>query len=315
MAKIARSALAIGTTIVVGSSSAFVASVAQTSNGCSPMLNSEQCSAHLLAGERPTLQYGDSGKNVSQLQMVLNQKGFSGPQTGFFGTSTQTAVKAYQNSRGLAVTGIVDKDTWEALKTDKTAIENVGEVAQAVAFAKPVTATSPSVVSDPVVTAEKVEKTKAADISPVAKLKVEEPPRETSSTYSGGGYVSYPSSSVNVSNIDDPTRAKVVAFALAQNGKSYVWGASGPNAFDCSGLTMAAWASVGVRISHSSYSQLRLPHVSASNILPGDIIVTRGGGHVMLYVGDGKVIEAKSPRQGIKIGKMPSSYVAIVRPA
>lgn len=316
MAKIARSALALGTTIVVGASSAVVASTAQATNGCSPILNTEQCSAHLLAGEKPSLQYGDSGKYVSQLQAILNNKGFSGPQTGFFGHSTQTAVKSYQTSRGLAVTGVVDKETWEALKADKSAIEANSKMAQAVAFAKPVTSTSPSVSSDPVVTAEKSEKAKVAEISPVAKLKVEEPPRnlntDANNATSASSY--YAVSAANVS-VDDPVRAKVVAFALAQVGGRYVWGGAGNGGFDCSGLTMASWATVGVSLPHSARAQMGLPRVSSGDIRPGDIVITNGGGHAMLYIGGGKVVQAMTPALGIRVTAMPSRYNAIVRPA
>lgn len=109
------------------------------------------------------------------------------------------------------------------------------------------------------------------------------------------------------------------AYALAKIGKPYVYGAEGPNAFDCSGLTQAAWRSAGVNIPRTSGAQLSgLPRVGTPRV--GDIIVYKGGGHVGLYVGNGKIVEA--PRPGASVRTAPwrsgwyaSNFVAIVRPA
>jgi peptidoglycan DL-endopeptidase CwlO len=96
---------------------------------------------------------------------------------------------------------------------------------------------------------------------------------------------------------------KAVAYAYAQLGKPYVFGAAGPDSFDCSGLTMAAWASAGVSIPRTSYAQWgSLPHVSMSQIQPGDILVFNGAGHVGLYVGDNEMIDA--PHTGLDVEKV-----------
>ena len=114
------------------------------------------------------------------------------------------------------------------------------------------------------------------------------------------------------------TRAeKAVSFAYAQIGKPYVYGATGPSSYDCSGLTGAAWKAAGVSVPRTSYSQLGgLPPVSKSNLRPGDIVGFYSGGHVGLYVGGGYVIHASRP--GTPVAKVPMSqmpYYKAVRPA
>jgi len=99
---------------------------------------------------------------------------------------------------------------------------------------------------------------------------------------------------------------KAVAFAYAQLGKPYVWGATGPGSYDCSGLTMASWAAAGVSIPRTSYSQWAgLPHVPTSQLQPGDILVFNGVGHVAIYVGGGYLIDA--PHSGAVVEKVALS--------
>lgn len=100
---------------------------------------------------------------------------------------------------------------------------------------------------------------------------------------------------------------KTVAYALKQVGKRYVFGAAGPDAFDCSGLTSQAWLhGAGVRIPHLAAAQHNIGYsVSRGNLFPGDLVfprVTAGGGipHVEMYVGDGQVVEAMNPSLGIR---------------
>jgi cell wall-associated NlpC family hydrolase len=96
---------------------------------------------------------------------------------------------------------------------------------------------------------------------------------------------------------------KAVAFAYAQIGKPYQWGATGPYSFDCSGLTQAAWANAGVSIPRISYDQMsQLPAVSTSALQPGDILGFAGNSHVGIYVGGGYLIDA--PQTGSDVEKV-----------
>ena len=98
--------------------------------------------------------------------------------------------------------------------------------------------------------------------------------------------------------IPSPAAAAAIAYARAQLGKPYVYGATGPDAFDCSGLTQAAWQAAGVTIPRTSEDQWAdLPHVSSPQ--PGDLVFFPGSdgtwtapGHVALVIGGGQMIQA-----------------------
>jgi cell wall-associated NlpC family hydrolase len=97
---------------------------------------------------------------------------------------------------------------------------------------------------------------------------------------------------------------KAVAFAYAQLGCPYVYGGTGPcsSGFDCSGLTSQAWAAAGVSIGRTSYDQWDLPHVSISDLEPGDILEFASESHVGVYVGGGYLIDA--PHTGLNVEKV-----------
>ncbi|WP_330349083.1 C40 family peptidase [Streptomyces sp. NBC_00582] len=110
---------------------------------------------------------------------------------------------------------------------------------------------------------------------------------------------------------------KAIAYATAQIGKPYVWGAEGPDSFDCSGLTSEAWKSAGRSIPRTSQEQWKqLPHVPVEDMRPGDLIIYFGdASHVALYVGDGSIIHAPRPGRTVTLagaGTMP--ILAVVRP-
>jgi cell wall-associated NlpC family hydrolase len=94
---------------------------------------------------------------------------------------------------------------------------------------------------------------------------------------------------------------RVIAFAEAQVGKSYSWGAAGPYSYDCSGLTMTAYAQIGVHLPHSSAEQYNYgTHVAYSDLQPGDLIFLYSPiGHVELYVGHDLAVSAANPATGI----------------
>jgi cell wall-associated NlpC family hydrolase len=103
---------------------------------------------------------------------------------------------------------------------------------------------------------------------------------------------------------------KAVQFAYNQLGCPYVYGGTGPcgAGFDCSGLTMSAWASAGVSIPRTSYGQATLPGVSTSNLQPGDILEFAGDSHVGIYVGGGKLIDAPQPGMNVEEVSLSSSW-------
>jgi cell wall-associated NlpC family hydrolase len=94
-----------------------------------------------------------------------------------------------------------------------------------------------------------------------------------------------------------------VRAALSQVGKSYRFAAAGPDAFDCSGLTMWAWAQAGVSLPHYSKAQYeQLPQVPLSAVQPGDLVFFYGDiHHVGIYIGGGQMVDAANPALGVRV--------------
>jgi cell wall-associated NlpC family hydrolase len=108
-----------------------------------------------------------------------------------------------------------------------------------------------------------------------------------------------------------------VQFAMAQVGDAYVYGAAGPDAYDCSGLTMAAWAQAGVSLPHSSSAQYGSgPQVSASALQPGDLVFYYSPiSHVGMYIGNGQIVHAANPSTGVQVAGLYSMpFSGAVRP-
>jgi cell wall-associated NlpC family hydrolase len=106
------------------------------------------------------------------------------------------------------------------------------------------------------------------------------------------------------SSVDASGRAAIaIHYAMAQVGKAYVYGAAGPNAFDCSGLMMMAWAQAGVSLPHSSSAQYGMGrHVSSSDLQPGDLVFYYSPiSHVAMYIGNGLIVEAANPGAGVRV--------------
>lgn len=102
---------------------------------------------------------------------------------------------------------------------------------------------------------------------------------------------------------------QAVDYAWSKLGDAYSYGAAGPNEFDCSGLTMAAWASAGYSLDHNTNAQWsETARISRSDLAPGDLVFYYGQEHVAIYVGSGEVIHAPTygePVQKVGIDTMP----------
>ncbi|MBV7697141.1 C40 family peptidase [Streptomyces sp. TRM70350] len=97
--------------------------------------------------------------------------------------------------------------------------------------------------------------------------------------------------------------AAAVSYAYQKLGSPYVWGATGPDAFDCSGLIQAAYRSAGVSLPRTTYAQIDAGRrVSRSELLPGDLVFFYSGiSHVGLYVGNGQMIHAPNPSAPVRV--------------
>lgn len=97
-----------------------------------------------------------------------------------------------------------------------------------------------------------------------------------------------------------------VQFAYAQVGKPYRWGAAGPDSYDCSGLTSAAWQAAGVSLPHNAARQYAsMAHVSRADLQPGDLVFYYADiHHVAIFVGDATVIHAPTAGENVRLQRL-----------
>ncbi|WP_159772995.1 C40 family peptidase [Streptomyces sp. HM190] len=122
-----------------------------------------------------------------------------------------------------------------------------------------------------------------------------------------------------LSSVRPPTRtgAKALRYAVAQIGKPYKWGAEGPKAYDCSGLTSRAWSHAGHRIPRTSQAQWAgLPRIPLTELRPGDLVLYfPKATHVALYLGKGLVVQAPRPGTTVKVSPIAANpLLGAVRP-
>ncbi|WP_105972790.1 C40 family peptidase [Streptomyces geranii] len=140
-----------------------------------------------------------------------------------------------------------------------------------------------------------------------------------------GGTASDTASSSTTTPVTDSSYAtkaeKALAFARAQIGKPYVWGATGPDSYDCSSLTQAAWRAAGVTLPRTTYDQVNAgTTVSLADAQPGDLVFFYDDiSHVGLYIGNGMMIHAPKPGAYVREESIfydgESAIHSVVRPA
>jgi peptidoglycan DL-endopeptidase CwlO len=112
--------------------------------------------------------------------------------------------------------------------------------------------------------------------------------------------------------------ARAVAFVLRQRGKPYRWSAEGPGAYDCSGLTWAAWRAAGVTLPRTAAGQLAGLASVRGRLQPGDLVIypSRGpsGRHVAMVVGRGRMVEALGRGIPVRSTSIRGGWLGAVRP-
>lgn len=136
---------------------------------------------------------------------------------------------------------------------------------------------------------------------------------ETAIIQAGGG-ISTPGQAVDPWGTGTPA-LKAVKYAFDHVGDPYVWGATGPSEFDCSGLIMAAYQYAGISIPRDTYSQVAaLPAISESAMKPGDIMFFEGDGHEGMYVGQmggtQMMIDAPATGQNVTLHPITEGWYA-----
>ncbi|GGO49679.1 hypothetical protein GCM10012287_27590 [Streptomyces daqingensis] len=158
-----------------------------------------------------------------------------------------------------------------------------------------------------------------ASLSPgeLSRLRNLETPQNTVAQYSVMSAAAAPAAATK-RRMPSSAGRQAVKFALRQLGKPYRYGAAGPKAFDCSGLTSKAWRKAGRSIPRTSQGQWKqLRRVPTNKMRPGDLVVYyKNAGHVALYVGRGRVVHAPRPGSEVKLAPVRSMrpVLGAVRP-
>ena len=227
---------------------------------------------------------GDALSTTSQVVLSSNPDAF---------LANLNAVSAYNNQRGEVMKEFSTQ--LDRLKLRKAAVKD--EAARLTALQKKMAAEK-SDIDD--------KAAKAQDL--LDKLESEARAKILSGGWTGDVPTDVPASG---------RAAAAVRFAMAQVGKAYVYGAAGPNAYDCSGLTMRAWGMAGVGLPHSSGAQQGSgTRVSESELQPGDLVFYYSPvSHVGMYIGNGLIVNALNPSAGVRVSALHSMpYSGAVRP-
>ncbi|MEV5438555.1 NlpC/P60 family protein [Streptomyces sp. NPDC052682] len=123
---------------------------------------------------------------------------------------------------------------------------------------------------------------------------------------SAAGRASLPAPGSATAQAPNSRAAAAVSYAFQKLGSPYVWGATGPDAFDCSGLVQAAYRSAGVSLPRTTYAQIGAGRrVARSELLPGDLVFFYSGiSHVGIYVGGGRMIHAPNPSAPVRLAPL-----------
>jgi cell wall-associated NlpC family hydrolase len=102
--------------------------------------------------------------------------------------------------------------------------------------------------------------------------------------------------------------------AKSKIGSDYVWGASGPQSFDCSGLVQWAYKQAGINLPRTSFEMSHVGKpVAFKDLQPGDLIIQEGGGHVAMYAGDGKILQAPQSGETVSYAHLDPNSIDTAR--
>lgn len=259
------------------------------------------------------IRQGSTGENVRKIQQKLNDLGFSaGSADGIFGSGTKAAAVKFQQSKGLEADGIVGQATWNTLFTATSSTS----------------ANYPGYLIKQGSTGESVKKVQqrlndlgfsagSADGIFGSGTKAAVVRFQQSKGLGADGVVGQSTwnalfgSSSSSSSSSTSKAQLIIDEANKHLGKAYVYGATGPNTFDCSGFTQYVYKqAVGIDISRTTYTQINQGIVvSQSNLQLGDLVFTSAG-HVGIYIGNNKIIHAPQTGDVVKTSTIWSFYAA-----
>jgi cell wall-associated NlpC family hydrolase len=257
-------------------------------------------------GTYKTVSKGTKGAQARAVECMLHNEGYTTTVNGSFSVHDAAKLARFRASVGLSPLKVAGPRVWSALLSQgsRPALEKGDEGADVLRLQRtlralnyrkvPLNSSFGSATATAVKSAQKQRKLKqtgrlnaslwsALQHGRVAAVHTPAP----KATSSGKG-------------------AKALAFAKKQLGDSYRYGATGPNSWDCSGLTGGAWKAAGVKLPRTSQAQYRVgKKVSKSNLKPGDLVFFYSGiSHVAIYAGNGNVIHASRPGKPVAYIKM-----------
>lgn len=257
-----------------------------------------------------TVRAGATGPLATAAECLLARAGYGAKIDGSFTAAEAAAAARFNSAKKLSGRAGVDKASWTALLSRGTTPKlTKGKKGEAVArFQRALTASGRPVAI-----------TGTYDTPTINRVKgIQRAKGWKQSGVAGSGnwklLQSGRAASLRVlAPSPKPKRSKgqiAVAFAKKQLGDRYRYGAAGPSAWDCSGLTMKSWAKAGKKLPHSARGQFRKgKKVSRKNLKPGDLVFFYSGiRHVAIYAGHGKVIHASRAGRPVayaKISTMP----------
>ncbi|MFJ9565382.1 NlpC/P60 family protein [Streptomyces fuscichromogenes] len=202
-------------------------------------------------------------------------------------------------------------ETQDDLKTAKTTVQT--KLASARELLSQLTAAEKARLAAIEKRQEEEAARKAAELAKQQAAAADQADQETSSSSASAGSAAGSAYATKA--------AKAIAFARAQIGKPYVWGATGPGSYDCSGLSQAAWKAAGVSLPRTTYDQVNAgTTVPLADARPGDLVFFYDDvSHVGIYIGDGMMIHAPKPGAYVREESIyyggESIIHSVVRPA
>src|SRR6201995_915946 len=272
-------------------------------------------------------QYDQPAQQVSQARVKLSaaNKQVAAAQVQFKklqGAVAEIAAASYENSNMTSIAGLLSSNNPNAVLNSASLLMEIsqGRNQQLSAFlvaAQQLKTTQQQAqrTKDALAVVEKqkldqkqkASKALSSEKTVYANLTSEQQATVQASTVGGSGGTTTPTGGT-VTGSTSTNGGQAAAFAVSKLGCPYVYGATGPcnSGYDCSGLAQAAWAAAGVSIPRTTYDDwASLPHVSMSSLEPGDLIEYDGEGHVAIYVGNGKIVDA--PHTGAVVEEIPLS--------
>jgi cell wall-associated NlpC family hydrolase len=256
-------------------------------------------------------QVADKTEKMNESRRVLGQFAAEQYRTGGIGQTTQLLFSNDPESF-LSQDHLLDRMTAtqeQALKTFKIQQEQASvQRAQATASLKQLTtsqgklATQKKNVQTKLAAAQKI--LNGLNAAQKAKLAAMQPKVSPSSSSSSSSSTTY-----KYNGPASGRAAAAIQFALSQRGKPYASGATGPNSYDCSGLTQAAYKAAGISIGRTTWDQVKDgTAVSKADLRPGDLVFFYSGiSHVGIYIGNGDVVHA--PHTGASVEVAPMDWM------